>query len=540
MEDDQNSAAPEFDRAMYLEILRDEPPLRRYVSRGDTPDQVDIPGPHRDADRVVFRAIRFTMQDGVPRFQPVLGSAGMGKTHLYWVIKEQEEIFSKGKFTAIYVPSPPAPVRIPLHFHACIVDEAGEELFEQAVDFLIQQFGGLKGVTHEIYDYTYALERLLVDYPGISADVVKVLLRYRLDPPTRDLARRWLLGDALSDEEIARLGVRTVLEDDDVVLATLKLLAEGSERPLVLFIDEMEGPYNSHGEDAERYFLEVLKRIYNESKNVVIIASCLTEIWDRIYRISDAPTRSRMEPPVSLRHFTKEDVAAFIRETMNKYWQTQNIEPPPDLLFPFTDADIEKAFNHSKGVPREAIRFLIPQLDNILFETPPQEVEEQQDYVIKLTPTVILSAIVKALSIAGSDSGVEAGLLMASGGSQKQSAAIISITKGETVHNIGIDVPNVKDWNRSGGVAAYYSAKRLKDAIDAGDIVFSLVAIPEKTKGAKFEAIRKDMSEKMMVLRLNEASAKSLVEATNNDGLPPEFESTFKDLISQVTGGDTE
>jgi hypothetical protein len=43
----------DFDTQMYLDILREDPPLRRYVSRGDTPDDVDIPGPHQDADRAI-------------------------------------------------------------------------------------------------------------------------------------------------------------------------------------------------------------------------------------------------------------------------------------------------------------------------------------------------------------------------------------------------------------------------------------------------------------------------------------------------------
>ncbi len=519
---------------MYLDILREDPPLRRYVSRGDTPDDVDIPGPHQDADRAIFRVARFTMKDHMPRFQPILGSAGMGKTHLYWVIKEKEDLFAAGNFLAVYVPSPPAPVRIPLHLHACIVDEAGDELFDETVDMLITKFGGVKGVTHEIYDYTYAMERLLVDYPGISSDAVKALLKYRLDPATRDLARRWLLGDALSEWELERLGVRTILEEDDVTLAMLQILAEGSERPIVLFVDEMEGPYNAYGEEAERHFLEILKRIYNETKNVVIIASCLTDIWDRVYAVADGPTKSRMESPVHLKPFSRDDVASFVLETMSRYWQAQNIEAPPDSLFPYSDQDIDVAFTESEGNPREAIRYLIPRLDEILFDKKEIEVAAQEDYVIKLTTTVVLNSILEALSLAAKPLGIEVELEVSGAGTQKQQAAIIELTKEGVTKYIGIDLPNVKDWDRSGGVAAYYSANRLKNVLDTDAVEAAIIAVPVATKGAKFEALSEEIGSALLTLRFDETTATSFVQETSNGVLPHGYAESFTGLVDAL------
>lgn len=521
---------------MYFEILREDPPLTRYVSRGDIADDIDVPDPHKDADRAIFRAVRFTMKDNTPRFQPILGAAGTGKTHLYWVLKEQEDYFAAGKFLAVYVPSPPSPVRVPLHLHACIVDEAGDRLFEDAVDMLITQFGGLKGVTHEVYDYTYALERLIVDYPGISSDVVKVLLRYRLDPATSDLARRWLLGDALSDREIERLGVRTILEEDDVTLATLKLLTEGSEVPLVLFIDEMEGPYNAYGEEGERHFLEILKRIYNEFKNVVIIASCLSDVWYRIYNIADGPTRSRMEPVVELALFTRDDIAVFLRETMSKYWILQNIDAPSDTLFPFDESLIDEAFTQSKGVPREAIKFLIPRLDSILFDKPVKEAEPQLDHVIKLTSTVVTNSIVEAIAIAGIPLGAEVKLQIFEDAKQKVKSPVLQITKDGVTHQVGIDVPNVKDWNRSGGVAAFYAGKRLKTILDGNTVQTSILAVPEATKGVKFEALISELGSKMLILRMDENTATSFVQDTSSGALPHGFAESFTGLVDALFG----
>jgi hypothetical protein len=523
-----------FDKKMYMDILREDPPLTRYVSRGDIRDDIDVPDPHKDADRSVFRAIRFTMKDGTPRFQPILGSHGTGKTHLYWVLKDQENYFAAGKFLAVYVPSPPSPVRIPLHIHACLVDEAGEQIFEDAVDMLITKFGGLKGVTHEIYDYTYAFERLIVDYPGISSDVVKVLLRYRLDPATRDLARRWLFGDALSDTETERLGVRTILEDDDVTMATLKLLTEGSEVPIVLFVDEMEGPFNSYGEEGGRHFFEVLKRMYNESKNVVIIASCLLDVWEKIYKIADGPMRSRMEPPVEIALFTRDDIVIFLKETMSKYWTEQNVDVPGDALFPFEDSLIDEAFARSQGVPREAIKLLIPRLDSILFDKPVVEAEPQLDYVIKLTSTVVTNSIVEALAIAGSTLGVEVKLQILEESTKKQSSAIAQLVKNGVTRQVGIDIPNVKDWNRSGGVAAFYAGKRLKTLLDEGSIQTCIIAIPTDTKGAKFDALSSELGPKLLTLRMDSDAATSFVQDTSNGVIPHDFAESFSGLVDSL------
>ncbi len=535
MEPSEESPEPvDFDKEMYLEILRDNPPMKRYVSRGDMPDQIDISGPHEDVDLAIFRILRFVMDDGTPRFQPILGEAGMGKTHLFWALKDQEKTFSKGKFLAVYVPAPPAPVRVPLHFHACLVDEAGEALFDSAFDMLITKFGGVKGATADIYDYTYALERLLVEYPGISADVVKVLLRYRLDPAQRDLARRWLFGDALSHHEIEQLGVRTILEEDDVTLATINLLLEGSEVPVVLFIDEMEGPYNTHGEEGERHFLEIIKRLYNESKNVMIVASCLTDIWERIYEVADPPTRSRMETPVSLREFSEKDVVEFITESMNKYWNEQNIDPPPDPLFPLSESDVKEAYTHSKGNPRDAIRFIIPRVDKILFEREPEPLEEQADYVIKLTAPVVINAAAKALEKAGKSSEIETQLLMAKGVANKQATALLSLTQGDTVKNICIDVANVKDWDRSGGVAAYYSVKRLKNIIDQGEAELAIVIVPVATGGAKFQSLSEDLGDKLRILRYNVESATSLIDAVTKGRIPKSKLEAFNEILQML------
>ena len=523
-----------FDREMYLEVLRENLPLKRYVSRGDTRDAVDIAGPHEEADRAVSRVIRMTKSDRLPRFQPVLGTAGMGKTHLFWVLKGHESDERLGPYSTVYVPSPPAPVRVPLHFHACLVDELGDDLFAKASAMLVERFGMAPSPAEPQREVI--MQEALKDYPGISSDAVKVLLHYHFDETKRVLARRWLLGDALSHGELEQLDIRTILEEDDVTLATIKILTEGSDRPIVLFVDEMEGPFNTHGQEGEKQYLEVLKKLYNECKNLVIVASCLTDIWPRIFQMADAPMRSRMEQPVALRAFSREDVKGFVQRVMSVYWEEQNMELPSDLLFPLTQRDIDDAFHRSKGIPRETIRHLINGLDCVLVGKEVTAVEPQDDHVIKLTSSVVIGAVVKAMLIAGLRLGVEVKLRTASGGGAKQASAVVSLTKGGTTRGVCVDVPSVKDWNRSGGVAAFYSAQRVKNSIDDGKADMGIIALPESTKGVKFESISQTLGKKLSVIRLNEDSATELVFSTNRAKMEERLKGVFSDLIANLFG----
>jgi len=56
----------------------------------------------------------------------------------------------------------------------------------------------------------------------------------------------------------------------------------------------------------------------------------------------------------------------------------------------------------------------------------------------------------------------------------------------------GLEIPSIKTFDRSAGVAGYYAAKRLKDAIDQQAIDEALLIVPVGSSGAKFESILKN------------------------------------------------
>ena len=241
-----------------------------------------------------------------------------------------------------------------------------------------------------------------------------------------------------------------------------------------------------------------------------------------------------MEPPVELALFTRDDIAMFLKETMAKYWTQQNVDPPPDALFPFDESLIDQAFTQSQGVPRNAIKFLIPQLDLILFDKPALEAEPQLDYVIKLTSTVVTNSIVEALVVAGATLGVEVKLQIIDESTTKQKSAIAQLTKEGITHQVGIDIPNVKDWDRSGGVAAFYAGKRLKTILDDGSVQACIIAIPSATKGAKFDSLSSDLGSKLLTLRMDTDTATSFVQDTSRGVLPHGFAEAITGLVDSL------
>ncbi len=69
---------------------------------------------------------------------------------------------------------------------------------------------------------------------------------------------------------------------------------------------------------------------------------------------------------------------------------------------------------------------------------------------------------------------------------------------------IGLEVPAVKDFDRSGGVAAFYAAQRIQNAILQNQIDEAILIVPENTKGQKYQSILSQYSQINVVELVNE------------------------------------
>ncbi|KKM72578.1 hypothetical protein LCGC14_1419070, partial [marine sediment metagenome] len=261
---------------MYLMCLREAPlmPFSNFVSRGNIPDQIDIARGRSFIDREVYRLVSQTARDKSSRLLPILGSAGSGKTHAYHSFKDKEREDSKKinahqetneieagvlpvDWTIVYVPSPPASIRLFLHIYTCIIEEMGAGLLDIVSEKLVKRWGGEKKGLFQKPKMDEVIQKGVREFPGVFADCVKALVTYQLDKGKKGLAERWLLGEDLDDDDLSQLGVNSVLEEDDICLSLIKIITENLDKVLILYFDELESPYRMLGETAERKLLEI-------------------------------------------------------------------------------------------------------------------------------------------------------------------------------------------------------------------------------------------------------------------------------------------
>ncbi|UCD01942.1 MAG: hypothetical protein JSV23_02675 [Promethearchaeota archaeon] len=541
------------DKEMYLDVLREAPimPFSNFVSRGDIADRIDVARPRAFIDREVYRLVQQTSRDRSSRLIPILGSAGSGKTHAYHSFKDKErenrrklegaeelEEIDASKFatsadwTIVYVPSPPASIRVLLHVYTCIIEELGAELIDVVSEKLVKKWGGSKKGIFQKPKLDEIIQLGIREFPGVFADCVKALVTYQLDKNKKPLAERWLLGEDLEDEELNAIGINSVLEEDDVCLAMIKIITENLDKVLILYFDELESPYRMLGEAAEMKFLEILKRLYNEVKGLVITIAVLKEIWPRIIEIADAPLRSRMEPEQDLKPFSLNDLKIFFSKSMEVFWEDNNLNPPLYPLFPLNEKLIEMIYEKTKGNPRNSIKLCRRFIDKVVMDEmsvdellkvgaeivatakPKAEIEAEEmidfskprelikktiedilaeeEYSIEVNPQSVVGATLKYINMIGEEKRKKFKTQMEFKfklGKRSQTLAALIEAEGK---KWGLEIPSIKTFDRSAGVAGYYAAKRLKDAISEKAIDFGLLIVPTGTGGAKYEMILRD------------------------------------------------
>ena len=315
-----------------------ENPFHNFTSRSDIREFYNLNRPNKEALKHVIRfleIVRKKKRESV--ILPIIAEAGYGKTHFYWVLRE-----TVTDAYVVYIPVPTNPNRVYSHFYFETIKAGGAPLLEYVADALTQKYR--------------KAEHAAVDFSGMGNIVIDGFFALK-DPSQSKIALKWLTGFDI-DDNTANFK-RTILDDEELALAALKIILKVIDKPIIFFVDELESLFISLGPEAELQFLETLKKMHNEGSNFIMCLACLTTLWDTILDLSSTAVQSRIEPPVVLKRFLKKDIQEYCLQMLQEFQQKfEIILPEENSLWPLSKADIESSYAYSHGNPREAIKWL--------------------------------------------------------------------------------------------------------------------------------------------------------------------------------------
>ena len=122
-----------------------------------------------------------------------------------------------------------------MHIYKHIIEELGIDILDEVSFKLVHTW--VSKSKPKLKEIEQIIQEGKVSYADAYVECVECLSIYALDKNRRDLAKRWLIADKLSEFELNQLGVNSIVEEDDICLAMIKIITENLDRALILYFD---------------------------------------------------------------------------------------------------------------------------------------------------------------------------------------------------------------------------------------------------------------------------------------------------------------
>ncbi|MGF1466098.1 MAG: AAA family ATPase [Sandaracinaceae bacterium] len=284
-------------RQDFLRALTKTNPFRQDRVTEPEDLQVDVSDIHARPFRQLRRAIEEVRREETSSGVVILGSPGVGKSHLLarlhgWTQRERTAVF------------------VPLHNLQASAERMGRYLLKATVSSLLGKYAstGLFGLLHGALGdgaQRRGASRSLATSP-VDAEILTVLFGFQaaLDQPEiTEAALTWLRGDPIDEPLAKRLGalgdgrVSPVLQDNaavERVFIVLARLLQRNGQVLILGVDQVD----NLGESQVRSLASFLHTLIDHATNMLVLTSGVREsmyvfrdegviplaAWDRIAR----------------------------------------------------------------------------------------------------------------------------------------------------------------------------------------------------------------------------------------------------------------
>jgi len=373
-------------------------PFEKFVSTGEIKEDLGLV----NSRELLLKSIINIIESKENFILPILGNVGVGKTHLYWALKNRLYYFN-----TIHISVEKVYKKFFYNTYSEFIETIEVEPLRNIINQLCNSWGALErkyGFFH-VADlekvkreaFNKLQEKFSDDEKKALIDVITGITTHQLDPYKRIEAERWLLGELMNIRELSRLNLTFDLRKSKQSFIMLKILIENSKLGTVLFIDDFEkiisiprsleeddegevfdrswlyGKKQSPDDFATRKVLEKILKLQEIEDLRIIIVLRSVESLERLKRKikkSKTPLKLEMLEAINLQNFTEGDIYEFYLKTMEVFLQNFNYshfyEAFPESFFPLTKDILKDVYYKTSGNPREISKYLIKIYNEII------------------------------------------------------------------------------------------------------------------------------------------------------------------------------
>ncbi|MCS4541299.1 MAG: ATP-binding protein, partial [Euryarchaeota archaeon] len=352
-------------------------PFFRDISKDDFFEDIDVSIPHIEVEKTIFDKLDGVRNKNLTNTMAILAAPGGGKTHLFKILKNKEDLLNCKVVRISTIKDPSRPF---YSIYNSLIEGLGEKLLLKIVRSHIEN----KLKSRSIEKFSQPSEKLI---RALCDEAAKTLAGFDLafyraflniaNDKLNALSLRWLKCDYLNDNELKQLGINGVLIDgDDVAYAAIKIIGNYAMIPICIYFDQLE-MYTNLGQEFVKRFFDAIMELRDTTKSYLVILACRQDEWENLYHMAREAARDRIEEQKYLKNFTLDDAFEFTIYSMGSFWRNKGIfiheqaSTPESMMFPLRMSDVSDAWIESKGIPRHLIRSLKTKLHKHLIEWKP-------------------------------------------------------------------------------------------------------------------------------------------------------------------------
>ena len=387
-------------------------PFKKFVSTGEIAEDIGLVPSRQDFLADIVKIIK----NNENFILPILGTVGVGKTHLYWALKNLLY-----KYNTVYISLETVYKKFYYRTYSEFI-ESMAATFVESIDSE-DRMEPLRNMTKQLCDKWGPQERKfgffqITDlektretafknwsrrYEDKDAlkDVITAITAHQLEPYKKLEAERWLIGELMGVRDLSNLNLKHDLRKRTHAFTMLRVFIENSNKKSLLFLDDFERiipiqeSFYESTEEAEiieevfdpRWFGNKQTPVNNTAEKTldkilelqkirglrIIIALKSIEYFEELKKKIREKNRKlliMLRKPLVMSDFIEEDLFEFYKNNLEFFFANVKYHDYSKFFsksfFPLNETVLKYIFREANGNPREVIKYLIKIFNEII------------------------------------------------------------------------------------------------------------------------------------------------------------------------------